>query len=106
MTVTQTSRVPYFLRLRRLFGRGKKMAKKDLFTDSVHASGARSYMMTPGQPVWMDRNYAQFALESHMRNVIANRAISMVSNAAASVNSGCIMWGPKERIAILKHIHC
>lgn len=45
----------------------------------------RSYMVMPGQPVWMDRDYAQFADEAYVKNVIAYRAISMVSQAASSV---------------------
>ena len=42
-------------------------------------------MVMPGQPVWMDRNYAQFSQEAYIRNVIAHRAINMVSVSAASV---------------------
>ncbi len=79
-----------FSGLRQLFARkksksGKKIAQKDMFTDSV-GSGMRSYMVMPGQPVWSDRNYPQFALEAYVRNVVAHRAISMVSLAAASVS--------------------
>jgi len=77
-------------KLRRLFGRagdksGKPMSHKDLFIDSLGSAGLRSYMVTPGQPVWTDRNYYQFALEAYIRNVIAFRAMGMVSGAAASV---------------------
>ncbi len=46
---------------------------------------ARSYLVSPGQPVWMERDYARFAQEAYMRNVIAHRAIAMVASAAASV---------------------
>lgn len=60
------------------------MARKDMFTDSVGA-GMRAYMVMPGQPVWSDRNYPQFALEAYVRNVVAHRAISMVAIAASSV---------------------
>lgn len=100
MTVMQASRASFFPRLRDLFRKnknvsGKKNLTKDLFIDAVTASGIRSYMVMPGQPVWMDRNYAQFALEAHVRNVIANRAISMVSNAAASVKFKLHHIGPK-----------
>lgn len=73
--------------LRRFFKRaeksGRKMSTKDLFTESM--TGARSYMVMPGQPVWMDRNYPQFAIEAYIRNVIAHRAMAMVSGAASSV---------------------
>jgi HK97 family phage portal protein len=69
--------------LRRLFG--AKPEKKDIFMQSAIQSGQRSYMVMPGQPVWMERNYVPFALEAYVRNVIAHRAIDMVSGAAASV---------------------
>ena len=93
MTVAQLGQLHPFSALRQLFKRsakpvrksGKKMSHKDLFTDSLLASGVRSYMVMPGQPVWMDRNYSQFALEAYVRNVIAHRAISMVAGAGASV---------------------
>jgi len=45
----------------------------------------RSYMVMPGQAVWMDRDYARFADEAYGRNVIAHRCIAMVASAAASV---------------------
>lgn len=46
---------------------------------------ARSYLVAPGQPVWMERDYARFADEAYMKNVIAHRSIAMVAHAAASV---------------------
>ena len=64
---------------------GKNMSRKDLFTDALVGAGMRSYMVMPGQPVWMDRNYYQFSLEAYIRNVIAHRAMGMVSGAASSV---------------------
>jgi len=76
-------------RVKRAFGlkaaAGKKMATKDVFTDALMGNALRSYMVMPGQPVWMDRNYPQFSLEAYVRNVIANRSMGMVSSAAASV---------------------
>lgn len=83
MAVTQASE-KLSHRLRKLV-KGKKMAHKDMFTDAVNAAGMRSYMVMPGQPVWMDRNYYQFALEAYVRNVVAHRAMGMVSGAASSV---------------------
>lgn len=47
--------------------------------------GMRSYMVMPGQAVWMDRDYKQFAQEAYVKNVIAHRAIDMVSTAASSI---------------------
>lgn len=52
-------------------------------------------MVMPGQPVWMDRSYSQFALEAYMRNVIAHRTINMVSSAAASVGLKLYASGPR-----------
>lgn len=84
--------------LRRLFGRagksGKKIAQKDMFTDAL-AGGMRSYMVMPGQAVWSDRNYYQFALEAYVKNVIAHRAMNMVSSAAASVKMKLYTNGSK-----------
>ncbi|MDE3059733.1 MAG: phage portal protein [Pseudomonadota bacterium] len=71
------------------------MAHKDLFTDALLYSPSRSYMVMPGQPVWMDRNYYQFALEAYVRNVIAHRAMSMVAGAAASVRLKLYAIGAK-----------
>jgi HK97 family phage portal protein len=45
----------------------------------------RSYMVMPGQAIWSERDYFQFAQEAYAKNVIAHRAISMVASAAASV---------------------
>lgn len=45
----------------------------------------RSYMVMPGQPVWMPRDYIQFSQEAYAKNVIAYRAISMVASAASTV---------------------
>lgn len=48
-------------------------------------SAVRSYMVMPGQAIWMDRDYSQFAEEAYIKNVIAHRAVDMISSAAASV---------------------
>jgi len=104
MTVTRAEHTHLFSGLRRLFARnksnkskpGKRMSHKDLFTDSLLASGVRSYMVMPGQPVWMDRNYPQFSLEAYVRNVVAHRAMDMVSGAAASVKFKLYDIGPKR----------
>jgi HK97 family phage portal protein len=44
-----------------------------------------SFMIAPGQPVWMRRDYARFAEEGYRRNVIAFRAASMIATAIATV---------------------
>jgi HK97 family phage portal protein len=70
--------------LRRLFG---KKSSHDMYHKGVHSPsyGIRSYMVMPGQAAWSERDYKQFAQEAYIKNVIAHRAISMVSAAAASV---------------------
>lgn len=82
----QPYRTPLFGRIRRFLqgGSQKPTARKGLY-EQTHSYGMRSYMVMPGQAVWMDRNYAQFALEAYMRNVIAHRTINLVSSSAASV---------------------
>ena len=85
-----------------------------MFTDAATASGARSYMVMPGQPVWMDRNYGQFALEAYIRNVVAHRAISMVATSAASVRFKLMDVTPRRAnreikshaiLDLLKHVN-
>ncbi|MFO0456144.1 MAG: phage portal protein, partial [Alphaproteobacteria bacterium] len=51
-----------------------------------------SFMIAPGQPVWMRRDYVRFAEEGYRRNVIAFRAVSMIATAIASVP-----WQVSER---------
>jgi HK97 family phage portal protein len=74
---------------------GRPMSYKDLFTDSLLSNGLRSYMVMPGQPVWMERNYAQFAVEAYVRNVVGHRAMGMVSGAGASIKFRLYASGPK-----------
>ncbi len=71
--------------LRRFFTRATQKSTKGLTQYTQGGYGMRSYMVMPGQAVWMDRSYEQFALEAYMRNVIAHRAIDMISTSAASV---------------------
>ncbi|MGB1540580.1 MAG: phage portal protein, partial [Rickettsiales bacterium] len=42
-------------------------------------------MHAPGKPVWMGRDYQKFADEGYIRNVVAHRAVSLVTEGAASV---------------------
>lgn len=65
--------------------RMKFRAKQEVKAEQPIYSGMRSYMVMPGQAVWMDRNYSQFAQEAYARNVIAYRAIELVAQAASSV---------------------
>lgn len=50
-----------------------------------HFSPYSSFMIAPGQPVWMRRDYARFSEEGYRRNVIAHRACEMIAAAIASV---------------------
>lgn len=75
------SRTPVIARLASLFSRkGNGVERK-----SVPSFASRAYMVAPGQPVWMDRDYRRFSEEAYMRNVIAHRAIALVAQSAASV---------------------
>jgi HK97 family phage portal protein len=49
------------------------------------ASQLNSYFYTVGKPVWMERNYNQFANEAYIKNVVAYRAINMIAQAASSI---------------------
>jgi phage portal protein BeeE len=69
--------------LRRLFKGNPSKATKSLYNQG--SQSLRSYMVMPGQPVWMDRRYEQFACEAYIRNVIAHRSVTMISSSAASV---------------------
>lgn len=44
------------------------------------------YLHAPGQPVWTERRYEQFAREGYITNVIAHRAMNMIATSAASIN--------------------
>lgn len=72
-------------RLRRWFKRSQADARKSAYGHVLGVNTQRSYMVMPGQPVWMDRNYTQFAQEAYIRNVIAHRAINMLAWAGASI---------------------
>ncbi len=61
----------------------KRQQKKH--TPYPYAGMNRAYMVSPGQPVWMERDYGKFADEAYMKNVIAHRAIAMIAQGAASV---------------------
>ena len=58
---------------------------KSLPAHYLAGSMMRSYMVMPGQPVWSQRDYYQFAHEAYAKNVVAFRAMQMVASAAASI---------------------
>lgn len=47
--------------------------------------GYQACMVKPGAPVWTRREFAKFAEEAYIRNVIAYRAINKLTTAATSV---------------------
>lgn len=59
--------------------------QKHGYSDMRRALGAHSFVHAPGKPVWMGRDYERFADEGYIRNVIAHRAVSLVSEGAANV---------------------
>ena len=88
--------------LNRLFATAKKSDKKIIYEKA--SNGMRSYMVMPGQAVWMERDYVQFADEAYSKNVIAHRSIAMVATAAASVRLKLYAINAKgERKEIKKH---
>jgi HK97 family phage portal protein len=62
------------MRFPRLFRREEKQS----------ATGA-ALVMSPGQPVWSNRDYAAFADEGYRKNVVAYQAINKIADAVASV---------------------
>lgn len=66
-------------------GAPQKQSTKNNYGAWLGNAAIRSYMVMPGQAVWMDRDYAQFAQEAYIENVIAHRAVNMIASAAASV---------------------
>jgi HK97 family phage portal protein len=55
-------------------------AKKHASIPAQHA-----FMVSSGQPVWMQRDYSRFADEGYRRNVIAHRAINMIATAVSGM---------------------
>ena len=67
--------------VRRLFSKSQTAPDKKTMAGRT----MRSYMVMPGQAVWMSRDYQQFSDEAYGKNVVAYRAMNMVASAAASV---------------------
>jgi len=62
-----------------------------------------SYVYTPGQAVWMRRDYSRFANEAFSRNVIAHRAVEMIASAVASVPLKLTEQGRSNMREVFKH---
>ena len=77
-----------FKTIKSLLKTAQSTHKKSLSFSSNHVdstSQLNSYFYTVGKPVWMARNYNQFANEAYIKNVVAYRAINMISQAASSI---------------------
>ena len=59
----------------------KLFAKREAKQSAVGAA----LVMTPGQAVWSNRDYAAFAKEGYSKNVVAYQAINKIADAVASV---------------------
>lgn len=66
-------------------GKKKESAKPQQKNSGLAGLGSRAYMVSPGQAIWMDRDYARFSQEAYIRNVIAYRCINLISQAACTV---------------------
>ena len=75
----------FIKRIRQLIGAPGRVETKGGKIPDYASALQRSYMVMPGQAVWMDRNYCQFAQEGYIKNVIANRSINMVAWSGASI---------------------
>jgi HK97 family phage portal protein len=81
--------------LRRLFKKEQNISHKGMYNEMAGSGMQRSYMVMPGQPVWMDRSYAQFSQEAYVKNVIAHRAINIVASSASSIKYTAYTLGVK-----------
>ena len=63
---------------------------KNLFVKKEKKSysnfSTKAYYKGTSKPVWTDRSYLQLAEEAYIKNVIANRCISMIAKGASCIN--------------------
>lgn len=65
----------------------RRFSARDLQkSTAAKAASSASYVYSIGTPVWTPRRYDRMAEEAYMRNVVAFRSVSMIAEAAASVN--------------------
>lgn len=84
MTTPASAGEGVFTRLRRTFGLKSYDTKSNSYPNG-YLYAQRAYMVSPGQPVWMERDYQRFAEEAYMRNVVAHRCVQMIAQGAASI---------------------
>lgn len=61
-----------------IFSKNKEQKNKRIVS-------TKAYYQNIGKAVWTDRNYVHLAEESYIKNVIANRCISIITKSASSV---------------------
>lgn len=61
-----------------IFSKNKEQKNKRIVS-------TKAYYQNIGKAVWTDRNYIHLAEESYIKNVIANRCISIITKSASSV---------------------
>ncbi len=77
-----------FKSIKSLIGMEKHVDEKNLNFSQNYINNAfslNSYFYTVGKPVWMARNYNQFANEAYIKNVVAYRSMNMIAQAASSI---------------------
>jgi HK97 family phage portal protein len=77
--------------------------KKNLNSHLTNYNFDNSYFLHKGKPIWMERDYRAFASEAYMKNVIAHRAIEMISQGAASVPFKLFKKGNNYTKEIIRH---
>lgn len=63
----------------------------------------QAYFYEMNAPKWSSREYKQFADQAYIKNVIAHRAINIVSQAAASVPWALYSYSDNNKVRIHKH---
>lgn len=72
---------------------------KETFPESYY----KTYVSSPGKPVWMQRDYNKFAEEAYVKNVIAYRCISLIARSAANVSWNLFDETENNKVEIKKH---
>lgn len=77
--------------------------EKKQFLVNNKPQGVKAYFQDIGRPMWSDRSYERFAEEAYMRNVIANRCISIIANGASSVPFVLYKKSKSKRVIVKNH---
>ncbi|MBN8828647.1 MAG: phage portal protein [Sphingobacteriia bacterium] len=68
-----------------LFKKGINNTTFSKENNKLNSNFNKTYISELGEPVWMKREYIQFADEAYCRNVIAHRCISLLAKSGSSV---------------------